>query len=94
MHYCAHHCLTEKNKRYLQDAKAPLETAMDFAKQHWAMELAATVMDYKQVPASSWKVMRTLEQGLQHHHMANRSIWITNQDGIKAQKDEESTEIF
>eukprot|EP00957_Ditylum_brightwellii_P149496 11384646-Ditylum_brightwellii.AAC.1 len=65
---------------------------MEFAKQRWAMELAAVVMDVKQDPASSWKAMRTLEQGLQHHHTANRSIRMTKQDGEKAKTDEENAE--
>eukprot|EP00957_Ditylum_brightwellii_P066218 5025227-Ditylum_brightwellii.AAC.1 len=58
------------------------------------MELGAIVMDYEQDPVSSWKAMQTLEQGLQHHHMASRSIRMTKQDGIKAKTDEESSEVF
>eukprot|EP00957_Ditylum_brightwellii_P122512 9342555-Ditylum_brightwellii.AAC.1 len=65
---------------------------MDFAKQRWAMELAAVVMDVKQDPTSSWKAMQTLEQGLQHHHTANQSIRMTKQDCKKAKTDKENAE--
>eukprot|EP00957_Ditylum_brightwellii_P166718 12691248-Ditylum_brightwellii.AAC.1 len=67
---------------------------MDFAKQRWAMELAVAVMDVKQDPASSWKAMRMLEQGLQHHHTVNRSIQMIKQDSKKAKTDEENAEVF
>eukprot|EP00957_Ditylum_brightwellii_P035663 2703992-Ditylum_brightwellii.AAC.1 len=72
--------------------KKHLNAAMDFAKQHWAMELAAVVMDVKQDPASSWKAMQTLEQDLQHHHTANHSVRMTKQDDKKAKTDEENAE--
>eukprot|EP00957_Ditylum_brightwellii_P067275 5105458-Ditylum_brightwellii.AAC.1 len=58
------------------------------------MELAAVVMDVKTDPASSWKAMRTLEQGLQHHHTANCSIQMTKQDSKKAKMDKENAEVF
>eukprot|EP00957_Ditylum_brightwellii_P164529 12526466-Ditylum_brightwellii.AAC.1 len=35
------------------------------------MELVATVMDLKSDPASNWKAVRTVEQGLKHHHTPN-----------------------
>eukprot|EP00957_Ditylum_brightwellii_P200294 15269208-Ditylum_brightwellii.AAC.1 len=58
------------------------------------MELAAVVMDVKQDPASSWKSMRILEQGLQHHHTANWSIRMTKQEGKKAKTDKENAKVF
>eukprot|EP00957_Ditylum_brightwellii_P036269 2747299-Ditylum_brightwellii.AAC.2 len=67
---------------------------MEFAKQRWAMELTAVIMDVKQDMASSWKAMRMLEQGLQHHHTANHSVRMTKHDGKKAKTDKENAEIF
>eukprot|EP00957_Ditylum_brightwellii_P063265 4801346-Ditylum_brightwellii.AAC.1 len=89
-HLRAHRCPTKRNKRCLRDAKKHLDAAMEFVKQQWTMELAAVVMDVKQDPASSWKAMRTLEQGLQYHHTANWSIQMTKQDSKKAKTDKEN----
>eukprot|EP00957_Ditylum_brightwellii_P194836 14841905-Ditylum_brightwellii.AAC.1 len=58
------------------------------------MDLADVVMDVKQDPASSWKAMGMLEQGLQHHHTANRSVHMTKQDVSKAKTDKENAEGF
>eukprot|EP00957_Ditylum_brightwellii_P091985 7003575-Ditylum_brightwellii.AAC.1 len=66
--------------------------AMDFAKQCWAMEFVAVLMDMKQDLASSWKVMRMLEQDLQHHHTANCSVQMTKHYGEKAKTDKENAE--
>eukprot|EP00957_Ditylum_brightwellii_P019373 1461324-Ditylum_brightwellii.AAC.1 len=67
---------------------------MEFAKQRWAMELAAVVIDVKQDPASSWKAMRMLEQGLQHHHTANWSVGMTKRNSKKAKTDKENAKVF
>jgi hypothetical protein len=87
VHHRAHHCPIKQNKCHIQDAKKHLDAAMDFAKQQWVMDLAAVIMDVKQDPTSSWKAKRVLEQGLQHHHTANRSVCMTKQDGNKAKAD-------
>eukprot|EP00957_Ditylum_brightwellii_P051680 3918637-Ditylum_brightwellii.AAC.1 len=38
--------------------------------------------------------MRTLKQGLQHHHTANCSVRMTKQDDNKAKTDKENAEVF
>eukprot|EP00957_Ditylum_brightwellii_P167225 12730166-Ditylum_brightwellii.AAC.1 len=58
------------------------------------MELAATVMDLKSDPTSSWKAVRRLEKGLKHHHTPNRSVCMTKQNGEKAKTDKGNAEDF
>eukprot|EP00957_Ditylum_brightwellii_P061163 4641012-Ditylum_brightwellii.AAC.2 len=58
------------------------------------MDLAATIMDLKSNPASSWKAVWTLEQGLKHHYTPNRSVCMTKQNGEKAKTDEGNAEVF
>eukprot|EP00957_Ditylum_brightwellii_P126338 9631657-Ditylum_brightwellii.AAC.1 len=51
-------------------------------------------MDAKQNPSSSWKTMRMLKQGLQHHRTANRYVTMTKQDDNKAKTKKENAEVF
>eukprot|EP00957_Ditylum_brightwellii_P172592 13138880-Ditylum_brightwellii.AAC.1 len=51
-------------------------------------------MPYKSDPAGSWKAVYTLEKGLKHHHVQNRTVWMRKANGERAKMDEENAEVF
>eukprot|EP00957_Ditylum_brightwellii_P081454 6196193-Ditylum_brightwellii.AAC.1 len=51
-------------------------------------------MEYRTDPIKAWKVMRTLEKGLLHHHSSCRTICMCKPDGMKAVTNEENAEVF
>eukprot|EP00957_Ditylum_brightwellii_P008805 668248-Ditylum_brightwellii.AAC.1 len=58
------------------------------------MELAHTIMSYKLDPAGSWKAVCTLEKGLKHHYVQNRTVQMCKANDEHAKTDEENAEVF
>eukprot|EP00957_Ditylum_brightwellii_P009610 724489-Ditylum_brightwellii.AAC.1 len=51
-------------------------------------------MKYHTDLIKAWKMMRTLEEGLSHHHSKCHTVRMRKQDGTKATTDEENAEVF
>eukprot|EP00957_Ditylum_brightwellii_P065523 4970206-Ditylum_brightwellii.AAC.1 len=90
----AYHWPSEANCHQLCIATKVLEAQVRIAKSHWACRLAYNYMEYCTDPIKAWRVMRTLEKGLSHHHSKCHTVCMRKSDGTKATTDEENAEVF